>query len=656
MKLSRQDKKISTLFKEKKNLGKRARNKDIDLIDSEDEIILSKESKIIGNNKKIKLDSSKINEFKKPLSPKALDICSKSTVDTIASKKYQNFDEENTPRENNVEMIIPPAKNIQQNKNKFELSDKTKNIIGKIFAKKQNEKEQKVSNKENDSSLLDYQSKGNNKNKRSFFTNSIQNMFCPSLSMTSSPNLLLLGVNNNNKNSKINNIQKFPSPPKLSQKTIEIMEKLRQSRESRLNRFDREEPKKKFRNESSLSSLHYKYDELIKKSRELRLPLKYKQLLDSFTTLEQVINLNKLRSNYKINTFDNIRKNIEEVSHHSFTLNIFQQILYVVPHFYIMKYVEKKGEQSFNRNDALSKDFDLLIEIPKDFKERMKTDYDKDFDFLEINFYQEKNNERSNKQFDPYNSSMNVKETKLRHEMFKNILNRLVNIYHDKFLQREKIKISFYPLEQKTWHHLFDPDKECEDIPLFEIPLPPNKTSVFQNTIMKNDIKNEIMKDTLSLLNIDSNTKNKNITNNSESKNKNEKEKAINKYVSTSLLEKIRAKQQANNILKEINDYNIYHNSNIDGANVYRELITQMKTTLLVNKKSLEMEKITEMLLESNRLIKDFCGDKEKVTEIIKKLCLKYPDFASVIKHSSIGLVVVLKDESFKIPDKVSIQ
>ena len=212
--------------------------------------------------------------------------------------------------------------------------------------------------------------------------------------------------------------------------------------------------------------------------------------------------------------------------------------------------------------------------------------------------------------------------------------------------------MGFDPLTEKAWHHNFNPDEECEDIPLFEIPLPPNKSSVFQDTVMKNDIKNEIMKDALSMIN-------KSNEENNSSKDSNEKNKNVtpikNKYVSQKFLEKIRAKERANNIIKEINNYNQYYDSRKDMNAIYKEILVQMKTQLLINKKSMELRNISESVFNSSSLIKENVNDEGKLSEIICKLCEKYKEFIAVKNHSSLGKVVVLEDSNFKIPDNINI-
>jgi hypothetical protein len=353
-----------------------------------------------------------------------------------------------------------------------------------------------------------------------------------------------------------------------------------------------------------------------------------------------------------MNNFDNIRYSVESVTKHSFSFKILQQILYIVPHFYILKYIEKKNNKNtFNINDVLSKDYDLIIDIPSDFNERINKNYPNNFNFLSINYY-----DVNSKDFNPSFNPLKINESIKRKEVFRNILNRIVNAYHMKYLSKKNIKINFDPLVEKTWEHNFEPDKECEDIPLFEIPLPPNKCSVFQDIIMKNDIKNEIMKDALSMINKSNEDKQKESQDpNPNQKNNESTIKPKNKYVSQKFLERIRAKEKANNIIKEINNYNHYHNSNKDMNVIYKEILMQMKTILMVNKRSMELSNISEAVLNSSQMIKDTFADKDNIAEIICKLCKKFSDFISVKNHSVYGKVVVLENTSFLIPKNISL-
>ena len=623
--------KITNLFKEKKKSNKRRNMKDTDGLDSDDEKFKEFDSHLINQKIKFKYPKQKPSKPQKTLddlknSKAPQDNDSKSTQ--AFSKKLEDILEVSKLSSDKREIKDVVMKDeTHKNEKVFELSSKTKSILTQVLNKKKEEKQNKISNKENDSTML-LESESKNKIKK-LKNQKINNFFTT--------------------DSILGNSKKV-EPPKLSLKTLEIMKKLK---EERKNRFDRpENTDKNFRSDSSFSKLRLKYEELLSKPRELRLPLKYKQLFNTFMSLEQTISLNKIRESNQMNTFDNIRNSIESVTKHTFNMKVLQQILYVVPHFYILKYIEKKKRSTFNINDSFNKDYDLIIDIPDDFNERINKNYPENFNFLSINYHDINSNE-----FNPCYKSLTLKESMKRKEIFKNILNRIVNVFHNKYLSKKNIKINFDPLVEKTWEHNFDPDVECEDLPLFEIPLPPNKCSVFQDTIMKNDIKNEIMKDALSMVNKSNNEEEKNASQNLNSNsniNNNSITAPKNKYVSQKFLEKIRAKEKANNVIKEINDYNLFHNSFKDSNAIYKEILMQMKTVLIVNKKSMELNKISESVLNSSQLIKDSVCEKDKMAEIICMLCKKFSDFISLKNHSLLGKVVVLDNNNFQIPNKIS--
>jgi len=318
-----------------------------------------------------------------------------------------------------------------------------------------------------------------------------------------------------------------------------------------------------------------------------------------------------------------------------------------LPHFYIFKYVKKKDNKIFKLNDeTFNKYYDLEIEIPSDYQERMEKNYGKHFNFLDINYYKE-NDERN---FSPKKSPLNTLITDRRKDIFRNILYFIIKDYHDKFLRKKRIGIRFDPMKQKTWHHEFDPDKECKDIPLFEIPPPPEYISSFESVIAKNDLKNELIK--YGLTNLKENlSKRKNQTTVKLSKNN-----YYNKYVSQCFLEKIRVKQEANDMLNKIQNYNLYYNSQNDMSKIYKEILLQLKTLLLVNKNIHKLKDVADLVLDSSRLIKDSIKESGKMMEIIKKLGKKYREFFKIINHSSLGPVVVLVNKNYEIPKNIYLE
>ena len=425
---------------------------------------------------------------------------------------------------------------------------------------------------------------------------------------------------------------------KLSMKTKEVIKKLKDIRNNRFDNINNDESKKPTIRKSSFSNLHIKYETLLQPSRELRLPISYKKILDSFIVLDRTLNRSKLSTNKSYNNFGNIKNLIESYTHRNFTIETLKQILYIVPHFYIMKYINVNNlniSTLFSMNGKTDKNHDLMIDIPNDFNERINKNYPKNFNFLDINFYKDESS------YQPLVGNLNEKELTQRKNIFTNILNHIVNDFHNKFLKEKKIKIKFNPLIQKTWHHDFNPDIQCTPIPQFDIPEPPECKSIFEQTINNNDIKKQ-----LNLIN---------------DKEKNDiiqptkgKQSPANKFVSQELLQKIRAKEREKKIINEISDYNLYHNLQTDKIKVFKYLLLQIKTLLMTHNKSMELNELSELILNSNIMFKDFFEEKQKLNQEIIKFCQRNKGFININKHSTLGLMVVLENSDFVISDNLA--
>ena len=486
-------------------------------------------------------------------------------------------------------------------KNIFDLSNKTKNILKNIYNNKNNSKDNFIKNESK--TILD------NKNKVKYcFTNEF-----------------------NIKN--INNTE----IPKLSTKTLDIINKLKKEKLNNI-KIPEQINENITKDDNSCFSFRYKYEELIHKPRDLPLPINYKKLISSFSSLEQNISLNKIRNSKTINTFDNIRKNIEIISNHNFDIIILKKILYIVPFFYILKYSEKPYNETYNKNDNLYKYYDLVIDIPTNFKELEKKNYPDNFDFLSINFFDQKKLQ----EFYPLDRCLTKEEMDERSKIFKNILLHIINKYHTDFLTKNKIKIEFDPLSSKTWYHDFDVNKECKDIPLFEIPLPPNNDNIFAKTIQEIDIKNsiestldiDILEDEFSIQNIDTCMK------------------PINKYVSNQFIQKIKKKEIVNKITNEIYNFNNYKNSCDEIIDDFIEILNNIKILLLSKKQSMKLEDIVYSLLKENTKL----YSKELMIKIIYYLSDKFNNFITVKNHSILGKIVVLKINDYIIPNRNDIK
>ena len=494
---------------------------------------------------------------------------------------------------------ILPNKVISQNSSMFNISQRTKKILDKINEKNKKVKMQYKFTKENQ----------NNLDKNKFIGKKTKS----------------LSSNNINKKGKEKKM-------KLSMKTKEMIKKLKDIRSNRFDDIHNNDSKKEIVRKSSFSNLHVKYETLLQPSRELRLPVSYKKLVDSFIALDRTLSRINLTTNKNYNNFINIKNIIESYTHRNFSLETLKQILYVVPHFYILKYVNTNNDVLFSMNGNIDKNHDLMIDIPNDFNERINRNYPKNFDFLDINFIKDENS------FQPFVGKLTEKELNERKNIFVNILNHIVNDFHTKFLKEKKIKIKFNPLIQKTWYHDFNPDIHCTPIPQFEIPNPPECKSIFQQTINNNDLKKQ-----LNLIN--SKEKNDIIQ-----PNKN-KQSSVNKFVSEEYLQKIRAKEREKKIITEINDYNYYRNLKNDKNKVIKNMLLQIKTLLMTHNKSMALNDLSELIINSDNMLKNYFEDKQKLSQEIVKFCQKNNGFININKHSTLGLMVILENSEYVIPD-----
>ena len=362
---------------------------------------------------------------------------------------------------------------------------------------------------------------------------------------------------------------------KLSMKTKEVIKKLKDIRNNRFDNINNDESKKPTIRKSSFSNLHIKYETLLQPSRELRLPISYKKILDSFIVLDRTLNRSKLSTNKSYNNFGNIKNLIESYTHRNFTIETLKQILYIVPHFYIMKYINVNNlniSTLFSMNGKTDKNHDLMIDIPNDFNERINKNYPKNFNFLDINFYKDEST------YQPLVGNLNEKELTQRKNIFTNILNHIVNDFHNKFLKE----------------------------------------------------KNDIIQPTKG------------------------KQSPANKFVSQELLQKIRAKEREKKIINEISDYNLYHNLQTDKIKVFKYLLLQIKTLLMTHNKSMELNELSELILNSNIMFKDFFEEKQKLNQEIIKFCQRNKGFININKHSTLGLMVVLENSDFVISDNLA--
>jgi len=615
------DIKVSSLFKEKKPKNNRKIKIKLESDSEDNQNIMDKESLVSDDDSKdnhsdftknekqsksvnINLDENKEN----------IKSSSQSSISTSVSQSNNFSNSKNFPAppldfkknkkfcKNTENISIDKA---EEHYDLFNVSLGTKKIIEKI-----REKRKKAKKEEKNMISNNFTFSENNGNKEVKIFVGKKTKSCD------------LSNNRENKN-KIESM-------KLSEKTQEAIKKLKKIRS---NRFENENKENIIIiRQNSFSNLHIKYESLLQQSRELRLPVIYKKLFESFISLERTINRNKISNKNNLNTFNNIRNIIESYTNKNFNINIFKQILYIVPHFYILKYINNnnKLQSTFSLNENLDKNYDLIIEIPNDFIERINKNYSNNFNFLDINYYSETSNN-----FDPLLRSLTENEMLQRKQIFHNILNYIINDYHEKYLKENNIKLKFNPLKQKTWYHGFDPDKYCGPIPFFEFPSPPEYKSIFVETINKNDIKTQISSIKYDYNNI----------------NKNDSSSSASKFVSEEYIKKIRAKEEALNIVNEINKYNYYLNHKNDRDKIIKNMLIQVKTLLMTHKKSLELNTLSDLILNSDIIFKDFFENTQNLNHLIINICKKYDGFINISNHSRLGRIVVLKNIEYKLPE-----
>lgn len=560
-------------------------------------------------------DNSQKEKRNMPLSKKDTNFLSDPPKE-LFTKKSENISSEsiNALKKNygfvSKAQIIPFASIQEESKTKpptIELTEQTKNMIEKCLQRKGKR-----------SHFFMSETKGIKNTQQSSLETFLK------ITPTNTKKEESMQIEPPQKEKKVN----LPRPPKLSQTSLAIIESLRQKRK---NRFEREssESQDLSRSESSFS-LRFKYEELV--SGDLPLPPKYKVIYNSFCSLDQMINLNKIKAIQNRNSLEHLIKEIESTTHKQFSLKTLQQILYVAPHFYIIKYEAKLPEEKKNIKD----DYDLIIEIPKDFKERQDKRYSPCFDFTSIMFPKE--------DFDYEIKPISQEETEKRKQLFKDKLYQIVNNLHLQFLEENHLPL-FDSLKQKAWHHNFDLEK-CEDIPLFDIPEMPKKRQSFIESIMENDIKSQILNNAMEIVEDED----------SDLNNKNDiYSKQLSKYVSSDFIQKLKLKEKVNSICSEINEYNYAVQSEKDYKVLYLNILKSMKTlfSLNVNRVSgYELKQVVEDLRNGSLKIRDSFSE-ESLTKVIMKMAEKYPNIIKVKRNSSLNEMVVVMNLNTNLPNNV---
>ena len=305
---------------------------------------------------------------------------------------------------------------------------------------------------------------------------------------------------------------------------------------------------------------------------------------------------------------------------------------------YIEAFRIVKEKKSHTIGEEEKKDYDLLVEIPKDFKERQAKNYDSFFDFSVILFP---------KDFDFIINPLTLQDTNKRKKIFKDKLYQIVNNHHIRFLEEKGVK-DYDAFQGKSWYHSFDLEN-CPDIPIYNIQPKPNNGQVFENAIINSDIKSEIMKNAMDLIYKEEEQTTE------EKKKESEEKKGLNKYVSMEFIKKLRAKEKVNKISKEINDFNYKVYSLKNFKELYMEILKQMKTLILLNSKRITgftLADMVEMLRHSSRQINDAFNESELTTTLIK-ISKKYPDILQIKMNSDLGRPVVVMNLEAEFPEEI---
>ncbi len=139
-----------------------------------------------------------------------------------------------------------------------------------------------------------------------------------------------------------------------------------------------------------------------------------------------------------------------------------------------------------------------------------------------------------------------------------------------------------------------------------------------------------------------------NISNTMDSETKS----SVSKFVSQEYLERIRAKDRVSTIYKEIQKVNEFYNKKRDFNKIFKDVLLQIKTILMTNKKSFELSELSETLLNSNKTIKDNFYSVDKLNHSIIEFCKNNKEFIKLINHSRLGLIILLENINYIIPDE----
>ena len=80
-------------------------------------------------------------------------------------------------------------------------------------------------------------------------------------------------------------------------------------------------------------------------------------------------------------------------------------------------------------------------------------------------------------------------------------------------------------------------------------------------------------------------------------------------------------------------------------------MLLQIKTLLMTHNKSMALNDLSELIINSDNMLKNYFEDKQKLSQEIVKFCQKNNGFININKHSTLGLMVILENSEYVIPD-----
>lgn len=119
-----------------------------------------------------------------------------------------------------------------------------------------------------------------------------------------------------------------------------------------------------------------------------------------------------------------------------FTIDEFQQILFISPHFFIYKWDKINN----------TREYDLLIDIPIDIQRRLDEAYDERTNFTQLQTYP----------YSPFKAELTKDIIDKRINIFKKVLLHLTADLHRQFLKDKNIVTKLNPFKHRTWHSEFD--------------------------------------------------------------------------------------------------------------------------------------------------------------------------------------------------------